>query len=383
MKLKIIALLIIGVFLLTSCENETTVLEPIQENSLQKANGDQAAAKRYIVVLNDYIFDIPGVANDIAREHASKVDLMYKHSIKGFTAVLSIKAVEKLKKDGRVKYLEEDKVIMLRPPTDKPGKPKPDPEPEQQVTPWGISRVGGGLDGSGKTAWVIDSGVDLDHPDLNVDVQRCVSFVTRGKYSIDDKNGHGTHVAGTIAAIDNNIGVIGVAAGATVVSVRVLDKSGSGAYSWVIAGVDYVAANASNGDVANMSLGGPASKALDDAVKAAANKGIKFALSAGNESTDAGTKSPARVNHTNVFTISAVNSSDVFASFSNFNNPPVDYAQPGVYILSLRKGGGTTTMSGTSMAAPHMAGLLLLGGYSTDGFAINDPDGTPDPIASK
>jgi subtilisin family serine protease len=218
---------------------------------------------------------------------------------------------------------------------------------------------------------------------LNVDAGRSVSFVTRGKNSAKDGNGHGTHVAGTIAAIDNGIDVIGVAAGATVIAVRVLGNSGSGFYSWVIAGIDHVADNGSSGDVANMSLGGPPSQAVDAAVVAAASKGIMFSLAAGNSSNDANNHTPARVNGDNIYTVSAIDSSDDFAWFSNYGNPPIDWAAPGVSVLSTKKGGGTTTYSGTSMAAPHVAGLLLLGGIQSDGTASGDPDGNPDPIAHK
>src|SRR5690606_33275660 len=149
---------------------------------------------------------------------------------------------------------------------------------------------------------------DLDHPDLNVNTSRGFNAFTSGKdgKSLDDGNGHGSHVAGTIAAINNDVGVIGVAPGATVIPVKVLDSRGSGSYSGIIAGVDHVAANGSNGDVANLSLGGPASAALDNAVKAAAQTGVKFALAAGNESQNANNVSPARVNGANIYTISAV-----------------------------------------------------------------------------
>jgi subtilisin family serine protease len=229
---------------------------------------------------------------------------------------------------------------------------------------------------------VIDTGIDLDHPDLNVNNALSATFVPRTS-SANDDNGHGSHVAGTIAAINNTIGVVGVAAGAEVVAVKVLDRRGSGAYSTIIAGVDYVSANATSGDVANMSLGGPAYTELDNAVLAAAGKGIKFALAAGNESTLASTKSPARVNHANVFTVSAVGTNDAWAYFSNYGNPPVDFAAPGVSIYSCYKGGGYTTMSGTSMASPHVAGLLLWGNVGTDGNAVGDPDGNADPIAHK
>jgi subtilisin family serine protease len=253
-----------------------------------------------------------------------------------------------------------------------------------QTTPWGIARVGGGANytGTGR-AWVIDSGVDLDHADLNVNTALSRTFITSGKdsQSADDGNGHGTHVAGTIAAINNSIGVVGVAAGAQVVGVKVLDSRGSGAYSGVIAGVDYVAANGSTGDVANMSLGGPASQALDDAIVAAAqSSGVKFTLAAGNESQNANNVSPARINGNNIYTISASDVNDRFASFSNFANPPVDFCEPGVSINSTYKGGGYASLSGTSMAAPHAAGLLLWGNIANGGSVSNDPDGNADTI---
>jgi len=264
-----------------------------------------------------------------------------------------------------------------------------------ETIPWGIARVlpeNNGdtviqnATGMPPTLWVLDTGVDLDNADLNVDVGRSINcvdaFAWRGSDTPDDQQGHGTHVAGTAAAIaGNNTDVVGVAAGATVVSVRVLDRRGSGTTAEVVCGLDYVAANGAPGDVANMSLGGPSDSVLDDAVERAANAGILFSLAAGNESTDANSRSPARVKHANVYTVSAIDSGDNFASFSNYSNPPVDRAAPGVNIVSLKPGGGTDTKSGTSMAAPHVAGLLILGSVGCDGTANGDPDGDPDAIA--
>ena len=153
--------------------------------------------------------------------------------------------------------------------------------------------------------------------------------------------------------------------------------------SGVIAGVDWVAKYASDGDCANMSLGGSISQVLDDAVVAAAkSSGAFFVLAAGNDGDDANNHSPARANGTNVWTISATDSNDNMPSWSNYGNPPVDYAAPGVGIFSLWKNGGTNTISGTSMAAPHACAVIMMtnGAPAVDGNAGNDPDGYADPI---
>jgi len=283
-----------------------------------------------------------------------------------------------------VAYIEQDQFIPFDKPSWAGGNNNNEPSGSSaQETPWGITRVHGGISAVGKVAWIIDTGIDLDHPDLNVDVNRSRTFVSTGRDSKnpDDNDGHGTHVAGTIAAIDNDFGVIGVAAGATVVAVKVLGPAG-GTLSDVIKGIDYVGAKGSSGDVANMSLGGGASKALDDAVIAAASSGVKFVIAAGNSGSDANNYSPARANGTNIYTISAMNNKDTWASFSNWGNPPVDYCAPGVSIKSTYKDGGYKTLSGTSMAAPHAAGVLLLGSSHSDGYVEGDPDGDADPIIS-
>ena len=299
----------------------------------------------------------------------------FGHSIKGFTANLNENQLEALKNDPRVKSIEQNQTLSISPYKGKPGGGGgggTDP----QVTPYGTTRVNGGTSTSSNIAWIIDSGIDLDHPDLNVDVSRSVSFV-RG--DANDQNGHGTHVAGTIAAKNNDIGSLGVSPGSTVVAVRVLDRRGSGSVSGVIAGVDYVGANGVAGDVANMSLGGGVSTALDNAVIAASNP-VKFVLAAGNESDNANNHSPARANGSHVYTISAMNSSNNWASFSNYGNPPIDYCAPGVSVFSTWKSGGYNSISGTSMAAPHAAGVLLFGNPSSDGNVNGDPDGNADPI---
>lgn len=305
----------------------------------------------------------------------------YGHALKGFTAKLSEAQLEALKSDPRVKSIEQDQTLSITPYKGKPGGGGGGNTDPQEV-PYGTINVNGGTTTSSHTAWVIDSGIDLDHPDLNVDVDRSVSFLTGSPSNLspDDQNGHGTHVAGTIAAIDNTIGTVGVAPGTTVVAVRVLDRRGSGSNSGVIAGVDYVAANGSNGDVANMSLGGGVSTALDNAVISAAGTGVKFVLAAGNSSTNANNSSPARANGNNIYTISAMDINDNWASFSNYGNPPIDYCAPGVAVKSAWKNGGYNTISGTSMAAPHAAGVLLLGNANSNTTVNGDPDGNADDI---
>lgn len=314
-------------------------------------------------------------ASDISEKEPLQV---YTASVEGFAVNLSEKEAESLARNPGVRGVWPDKIVVLA----KPGSsvtPLPD-----EVTPPGITRVGGGATYTGNNKiWIIDTGIDTDHPDLNVNASLGKTFVSRTT-TPDDDNGHGTHCAGIAAAIDNTVGVVGVAAGATVVPVKVLDKRGSGAMSVIIAGVDFVTANGAEGDAVNMSLGGSVYDPLDTKVIAMGAKGLFVSLAAGNESDDANNHSPARANGTNIYTISACDSKDVWASFSNYGNPPVDFCAPGVSILSTYKGGTLATMSGTSMAAPHACGVLLVTGGSPQngGYVIGDPDGNADPIIS-
>jgi hypothetical protein len=328
--------------------------------------------------------EVAGRANAMAGAAGGRVTHVYSASIRGFAAKMPAEAAARLAaQNPSIAYYEADDVAFaVGKPAWAGGGGGDSTACDPQITPWGVTRVGGPIPNvsSNVTAWVIDTGIDLDNIDLNVDVGRSANFVLKGKNTADDGNGHGTHVAGTIAAIDDACDVVGVAPGATLVAVRVLNNAGSGSYSGVIAGVDYVAANGAPGDVANMSLGGPAHSALNDAVMGAAAKGIAFSLAAGNSAADANDYSPASAEGANIFTVSAIDSDDVFAYFSNYGNPPVDCAAPGVYVVSNARGGGTVALSGTSMAAPHVAGLLLFGIPGSSGAAIDDPDGNPDPI---
>jgi subtilisin family serine protease len=336
-------------------------------------------APLYMVTVRDDVRDVRAVARDLGLRGGFAATAIREHAARGFDAVIPPNALAAVRGDPRVLMVEADGIVTLRLPRE---EARPGGGGGGQTTPWGITRVGGAGDGTGRTAWIIDTGIDLDHPDLNTSRNCHVNFTT-GR-DANDGNGHGTHVAGTVAAKNDGQGVVGVAANAWVCAVRVLGNSGSGQWSWIVNGVNHVAANGASGDVANMSLGGTGSNAtLEKAVSDAAQKGIRMVLAAGNDGANAANFTPARVNGTNIYTISAVNSSGCMASWSNWGNPPVDYASPGVSILSTRKGGGTTTMSGTSMAAPHVAGILLLGSVRADGSASCDPDGNPDPIAHR
>lgn len=315
-----------------------------------------------------------------------RVDRVYTSALRGFAATMSEVAVNKLiEKNPLIDYCEQDRYAAIPEPNDGAAGPAARPggggggtAPEQ--TPWGVTRVGSG-DGQLKTAWVIDSGIDLDHPDLNVDVARSKSFLL-SQPSADDAFGHGTHVAGIIAAKANGFGVVGVAAGATVVALRVLDRRGSGPDSGVIQAIDWATQNGKAGDVINLSLITSYMQSMNDAVAGAGGKGLFVAIAAGNSATDASNYSPASADGTNVYTVSAFSTGDKWATYSNFG-APVDLAEPGSSIYSTDKGGGYTTKSGTSMAAPHLAGILLLTGGvpKLGGLVIGQPnDGRPDEI---
>jgi hypothetical protein len=399
---KLLTFTLVLLISISACNQQEEITEPFQDD-LTLENGDVIKGK-YIVVLNEGAVDKSSFRNlkdfngrQLAMRKASAavleensisseaIEITFSNLFDGFSATLDHEGYSRLQQDTRVKYIEKDRVVIMRPPWERNGGDGGGGS--GQTTPYGITRVGGAVNyGGNNSAWIIDTGIQLDHPDLNVDLSKSITVFTSGKDSknADDGNGHGTHVAGTIAAINNNIGVVGVAAGASVVAVKVLDSRGSGSYSGVIAGVDYVGANANPGDVANMSLGGPYSKALNDAVIAASNKGVWFAIAAGNDGKDANGYSPASANGKYILTISAMDEKDVYASFSNFGNPPIDFCAPGVRINSTWIGSGYRSISGTSMAAPHAAGVLLVtgGNAKTSGTVKNDPDGTADVIIS-
>lgn len=352
----------------------------VQQRSVH--DGDTIAG-RYIVTYNSSMVNGRLAPGDLAllgerllqKHHISTTSLRssFAGETSGFVADLADTELSRLKSDSDINMIEPDRVIAL-------GNCFSVVAP--WLVTWNINKVGYG-DGTGKTAWVIDTGIDFAHPDLNTNAARSKSFIS-GQASATDENGHGTHVAGIIGAKNNNFGVLGVASGATLISLRVLDKNGEGALSNIIQALAYVSANGRAGDVVNMSLGEDGvSNILDQQVTSVANKGIFIAIAAGNDHQPASQSSPARVNGPNIYTVSAIDSTGKFASFSNYGNDVVDYAAPGVKIVSTYLNNRYATMSGTSMAAPHVAGLLLLKGNNirAAGNAVNDPDGVADGIA--
>ncbi len=333
----------------------------------------QVIPGRYIAVLKQDTRDTPGAAKALAAQHNLDVDYVYTRAIKGFAFNGSEQAAQALAHRAEVAYVEPDQIYTAF----------------QQTVPTGIRRSAAaavpGLIGSGLTVdadvAVIDTGLDGTHPDLNV-MPGGVRFyqLNANKMKSDsnwqDDHGHGTHVGGTIGALDNDIGVVGVAPGVRLTAVKVLDSSGRGSLSVILAGVDWVAQRADTFEVANMSLGGRYSQAMNDAVKAGTQAGVVFVVAAGNSAYPAAWYSPA--SEPTALTVSALADTDglpagfgpmattwdadeTLAYFSNFGEI-VDVCAPGVDIYStyLMSKGGYTTMSGTSMAAPHAAGAAAL-----------------------
>jgi subtilisin len=337
-------------------------------------------AGRYIVVLEDSVSNPRAVAAEHSARFGAEVSHVYRHALKGYAATLSSARLAALRADSRVAFVSQDREVRVA----------------QQTLPTGVNRIEGDLsstasgNGSGSVnvrVAIIDTGIDLDHPDLNVVGGKNCS---KGK-SFDDGNGHGTHVAGTVAAKDNADGVVGVAPGAPLYAVRVLNNAGFGSWSAVICGIDWVTANAASTGikVANMSLGGSGSDdnncgntnndALHKAICRSVAAGVTYVVAAGNSNANLSGFVPAAYNE--VLSVTAMADFDglpgggaastcrsdvdeTAADFSNFATSTSDsghtIAAPGVCILSTWKSGGYNTISGTSMASPHAAGAAAL-----------------------
>jgi subtilisin family serine protease len=368
-----------SVFSMAGCQKDQNAEEPAPElNAAEEASKTGKVIEgQYIVVFKNNGDDASEILNKlVAAKKLNSGDIKDKleGKINGFTGKLTKKQYADLLTNSDVQAIEQDQVITAQ------STSSTTVSLTTQAVQWGVSMVGYG-DGTGKTAWVIDSGVSTSHPDLNVDVSRSVNF-NPNVSGVEDGYGHGTMVAGIIGAKNNSIGVVGVAANASIVALRVLDNSGAGSLSYLIKAVSHVNTYGKAGDVVNISLAAGASSTLDYYIQQGAAKGIFFAIAAGNSSVDCSNNSPQRVNANNVYTVSAMDQNKYFFVSSNYG-APVDRAAPGVNITTTGLNGTYTYGHGTSFAAPHVAGLLLLKGnyIGTNGQVIGDKDSWADPIA--
>lgn len=326
--------------------------------------GAASARQRFIVVFNDQVSDPQAVARDQAAQFRGRLRHVYERTIKGYTAEVTPEAAATIRRDPRVAYVEADQAVRATAVSTGVDRVEAD-----KLPPAPSGRRGGIPNGIA----IIDTGIG-SHPDLNVvGGANCVSsFATTcqdGGFA--DDNSHGTHVAGIAAGRSGT----GVAPGVKLYAVKVLDRNGDGFLSNVIAGIDWVTARASTIAVGNLSLGCECpSQAFNSALDRSADAGLVYTVAAGNDRRDAAGDSPA--NHPRVITVSAMadfdgkaggaagptcrsDVDDTLADFSNFG-PVVDMAAPGVCIVSTVPGGGYATLSGTSMASPHVAGAAAL-----------------------
>jgi subtilisin family serine protease len=332
-----------------------------------------AGVPSHIVVLKSGV-TLDTAMNSLAAANSLQVANVYRYALNGFAASIPPARLNALRSDPRVAYVEANQVWSIQAQTVPTGITRSFAASNPNLDIDGVDDLRVDVDVA-----VIDTGIDLDHPDLYVfRSTNCVStnpFRARCGSGGNDGNGHGTHVAGTIAALDNGSGVVGVAPGARLWAVRVLNNSGSGYTNQIIAGIDYVTANAASIEVANMSLGCECtSQAQADAISRSINAGVVYVVAAGNSDKNASTFSPA--NHPDVVTVSAladfnglagggaastcrVDQDDTLADFSNFGSL-VEIAAPGVCIYSTWLDGGYNTISGTSMASPHAAGAAAI-----------------------
>lgn len=346
---------------LSGCADQTPPSGPSEQSPapLFVSTRAELAVARYIVVFRPTALNLDSLTDALIKVHGGKVRYRYRSALLGFAATLPAAALEGIRRNPNVDYVESDGVASVT-------------EVVSGTPSWGLDRIDGRdlpLDGvysyqntgAGVRVYIVDTGVNLTHPEYSGRVGSGWDFVDNDG-DASDCHGHGTHVSGTVAGT-----TVGVAKGATIIAVRVLGCTGSGPWSQVITGIDWLIANHVKPAVANMSLGGGYSEAVNTAVSNAVTAGITMAVSAGNQNLNACNYSPAST--PSALTVAATTRVDARAPFSNYG-ACVDLFAPGTDIYSSVMNGGYESWNGTSMSAPHVSGVAAL-------FLAANPAATP------
>jgi subtilisin family serine protease len=344
----------------------TGIASAEESGTIRSYGGETALTDSYIVVLNDgeNAVEANGVddtADELAQEFDGDVEHRYSAAVRGFSVRMTERQARRLSRDSRVSYVQQNHVYRASATQANPPSYGLD-RIDQRSLPLNNAYTAT-TTAANVTAYVIDTGIRTTHQDFGGRASSGIDTVDNDN-DATDCNGHGTHVAATIAGTK-----FGVAKGAKVVGVRVLDCAGEGSDASVIAGIDWVTRNAVKPAVANMSLGGELNDALDRAIRSSISSGVTYSVAAGNENADACTSSPARVGE--AITVGATDQKDARADFSNFGRC-VDVFAPGFQIQSASNLSdiATATLSGTSMATPHVTGAAAL-------FLSANPNATP------
>jgi hypothetical protein len=362
--MKTPACLALTVIALAACRDATAPPSPLTPLAASVRASGERVPDHYIVVFRDGVTDAPGLARKLVAAHGGELHHTYQTVFGGFAAELPPAAVQQLRSHPAVAYVEPDQVMTI--------------DVTQLNATWGLDRADQRalpldtrytyeLTGAGVRVYIIDTGIRTTHQEFGGRAFGAFTAINDGN-GTNDCNGHGTHVAGTVGGT-----TYGVAKQVALYAVRVLGCNGSGSTSGVIAGVDWVTANRVAPAVANMSLGGGASTALDQAVQNSIAAGVTYAIAAGNSNANACNGSPGRVPP--ALTIASTTSTDARSSFSNFGTC-VDLFAPGSGITSAYAGSDvqTAVLSGTSMASPHVAGAAAL-------ILQSDPSSAPAAVA--